>query len=148
MSTPLTDRITALTSQANAATGASDTTLSDAVGTLIAGFGKPELWKTVTLTETYAVQDVTTLGFWMSFLEIPQQDVLDGCVYFVRFIGNSAVRNYAVLFVIYAPNDAKTDLYSVCLRRNSGVQASLGSEKWAYADAGTIVSVYKIKGVF
>lgn len=39
MSTPLTDRINALTSQANAVTGASDTTLADAVGTLIAGFG-------------------------------------------------------------------------------------------------------------
>ena len=38
--------------------------------------------------------------------------------------------------------------YSVCLRRNSGIQASLGSEKWAYADAGTIVNAYKIKGVF
>ena len=39
MSTPLTDRITALTAQANAVTGASDTTLTDAVGTLIEGFG-------------------------------------------------------------------------------------------------------------
>lgn len=39
MSTPLTDRITALTAQANVVTGASDTTLTDAVGTLIAGFG-------------------------------------------------------------------------------------------------------------
>ena len=39
MSTPLTDRITGLTAQANAVTGASDTTLTDAVGALIAGFG-------------------------------------------------------------------------------------------------------------
>ena len=39
MSTPLTDRIAALTTQANAVTGASDTTLTDAVGTLMAGFG-------------------------------------------------------------------------------------------------------------
>lgn len=39
MNTPLTDRITALTSQANATTGASDTTLTDAVGRLIAGYG-------------------------------------------------------------------------------------------------------------
>ena len=38
MSTPLTDRITALTSQANAVTGASDTTLTDAVGRLIGGY--------------------------------------------------------------------------------------------------------------
>lgn len=39
MSTPLTDRINLLTSQANAATGGSDTTLSDAIETLIAGYG-------------------------------------------------------------------------------------------------------------
>lgn len=38
MSTPLTDRIEALTAQANAVTGASDTTLTDAVGTLISGY--------------------------------------------------------------------------------------------------------------
>lgn len=38
MSTPLTDRITALTAQANATTGASDTTLTDAVERLIAGY--------------------------------------------------------------------------------------------------------------
>lgn len=52
MSTPLTDRITALTSQANATTGASDTTLTDAIETLIAGYGGGgdiEPWKTVTL---------------------------------------------------------------------------------------------------
>lgn len=39
MSTPLTDRIETLTVQANAVTGASDTTLTDAIGTLIAGYG-------------------------------------------------------------------------------------------------------------
>lgn len=38
MSTPLTDRITALKVSANAVTGASDTTLTDAVGRLIDGY--------------------------------------------------------------------------------------------------------------
>lgn len=37
--TPLTDAINALTRYANETTGASDTTLSDAVGTLVAGYG-------------------------------------------------------------------------------------------------------------
>ena len=37
--TPLTDAIEALTRYANETTGASDTTLSDAVGTLVAGYG-------------------------------------------------------------------------------------------------------------
>lgn len=39
MATPLTDKITALTTAANETTGASDTTLGDAVATLIAGYG-------------------------------------------------------------------------------------------------------------
>ena len=39
MSTPLTDRIEALTASANAVTGESDTTLTDAVGRLIGGYG-------------------------------------------------------------------------------------------------------------
>ncbi len=48
MSTPLTDRIEALTAQANAVTGASDTTLTDAVGTLIAGYGSGGIDVTIT----------------------------------------------------------------------------------------------------
>lgn len=39
MPTPLTDAITALTTYANTVTGASDTTLSDAVATLASGYG-------------------------------------------------------------------------------------------------------------
>lgn len=39
MSTPLTDAINALTTYANSVTGASDTTLSDAVDTLVDGYG-------------------------------------------------------------------------------------------------------------
>lgn len=40
MATPLTDGINALTAYANEVTGASDTTLSDAVETLVAGYGQ------------------------------------------------------------------------------------------------------------
>lgn len=39
MATPLTDSINALTTYANEVTGASDTTLSDAVHTLASGYG-------------------------------------------------------------------------------------------------------------
>lgn len=39
MSQPLTDAINALTTYANSVTGASDTTLSDAVDTLVDGYG-------------------------------------------------------------------------------------------------------------
>lgn len=40
MATPLTDGINALTAYANEVTGASDTTLSDAVESLVAGYGQ------------------------------------------------------------------------------------------------------------
>lgn len=143
MSTPLTDGINALTAYANEVTSASDTTLSDAVGRLCEGYGTPELWKTVVLEEAYEVENVTTLGFWMSFLEIPQQDILDGYTYFVRFIGNSTVRNYSAIFAIYMPNDEKTDLYPVGLRVNREVQALIGYDKWMYAKAGTTIKVYR-----
>lgn len=46
MATPLTDAINALTTYANTVTGASDTTLSDAVGTLAAGYGGGGGWST------------------------------------------------------------------------------------------------------
>ena len=44
--TPLTDAINALTQYANETTGASDTTLSAAVGTLVAGYGGGGGWTT------------------------------------------------------------------------------------------------------
>lgn len=59
MSTPLTDAINALTTYANETTGASDTTLSAAVGTLAAGYGQggglPEL-QTFTVTASSSCQ--------------------------------------------------------------------------------------------
>ena len=44
MSTPLTDSINALTQYANEVTGKSDTTLSDAVQSLVDGYGSSELY--------------------------------------------------------------------------------------------------------
>ena len=79
MSTPLTDRITGLTAQANATTGASDATLSDAVGTLISGFEKPELWKTVALTEDHTSARTGNPVYWQSFfLVFPNKAFLMG----------------------------------------------------------------------
>lgn len=79
--TPLTDAINALTQYANETTGASDTTLSDAVGTLVAGYGgggggftADDIWQgnvdgTVTMNASlfpkpvsYAFQKITSLS--------------------------------------------------------------------------------------
>lgn len=60
MPTPLTDAIQALTTYANETTGASDTTLSAAVGTLVAGYGgggSDEMKKWVTLSDTTTTAD-------------------------------------------------------------------------------------------
>ena len=66
MSTPLTDRINSLTSQANSVTGASNTTLSDAVESLIAGYGGGESTVasgTVTIAEDAASLVLPSVSF-------------------------------------------------------------------------------------
>lgn len=68
--TPLTDAINALTTYANTVTGASDTTLSDAVATLASGYGGgggtlPRLlnFETVTPTENASSSNKIQLNF-------------------------------------------------------------------------------------
>lgn len=61
--TPLTDAINALTQYANETTGQSDTTLSDAVGTLVAGYGGGggggiSLLETITVTTDTRAVDI------------------------------------------------------------------------------------------
>lgn len=53
MSTPLTDAINALTTYANEVTGASDTTLSDAVYTLASGYGQGGVSTSNVVTGTF-----------------------------------------------------------------------------------------------
>lgn len=57
MSTPLTDGINALTAYANEVTGASDTTLSDAVGRLCDGYGGGDN----TFSKLFEIVDSVTL---------------------------------------------------------------------------------------
>ena len=61
--TPLTDAINALTQYANETTGASDTNLSDAVGTLVAGYGGGGSgWTTDGIATNSEPNGVITLG--------------------------------------------------------------------------------------
>lgn len=55
MSTPLTDAINALTAYANETTGLNDTALSDAVGSLVAGYGGSSGLGTITATTACGV---------------------------------------------------------------------------------------------
>lgn len=52
MATPLTDSINALTQYANETTGKQDTTLSDAVGSLVEGYGQGGAGETIIVTKT------------------------------------------------------------------------------------------------
>jgi hypothetical protein len=72
MATPLTDAITALTTYANTVTGASDTTLSDAVGTLAAGYGGggSSPWTKVdeiVLSENVRTVNIDTTGYQSTY---------------------------------------------------------------------------------
>jgi len=69
MATPLTDSINALTAYANGVTGASDTTLSDAVHTLASGYGGggTSSWTKVAETSyqiTYSATGASTHATW------------------------------------------------------------------------------------
>lgn len=139
MSTPLTDRIAALTSQANAVTGASDTTLTDAVGTLIAGFGQSALWKTVALEDSHERDAVGNASYWTQFLEIPSD--IDNDTYYVEFAGNTSTSTYKADFILYSPAVR-------CNSRNGGASISnlMSTSRSLWAAAGTTINVYKIGG--
>ena len=66
--TPLTDAINALTTYANETTGASDTTLSAAVGTLVAGYGQGSVTDDDLATRNYSgnivLNTTTTIQDW------------------------------------------------------------------------------------
>ena len=77
MSTPLTDGINALTQYANETTGKQDTTLSDAVGSLVEGYGQGGInW----------FKKISSLSYLFYQKELPEPLVLD-------FEGNTITRN-------------------------------------------------------
>lgn len=148
MSTPLTDRITGLTAQANAVTGASDTTLTDAVGTLIAGFGKPELWKTVTIEEDHTSQSTANPVYWRSFFEISEQDILDGYIYFCVVSGNSGYESGASYYVGNGVYFASGSIIFAAFARSKTTPANIAMYRpdyYAYMSAGTTINIYRFR---
>lgn len=144
MSTPLTDSINALTRYANEVTGESNTNLSDAVESLVAGYGA--FWKTITLEEEYGGKGIIN---FMNFLEIPSEDVLSGYVFFCEVLGNQIDTIYATRFAIFKvfegyPNEVnaiiikKSTFNSVSFGRASTVGFSIS--------AGAVINIYKFKG--
>lgn len=140
MSQPLTDAITALTTYSNTVTGASDTTLSDAVATLAAGYGGggsiPKLiaCKTIVpesnadsshpLTVQMGTPNTTYYIYWVVAESIPSPDsVLYKALYQLRGNLNSANLNPSA---ILRPNGTiGTDANLISYNSSTGV-LSLG----------------------
>ena len=151
MSTPLTDRIEALTAQANAKTGASDTTLTDAVETLIAGFGSGgdiELWKTVTLEEAHESAGIANPVYWGQFLEITTQEDFGGALYLALFIGNTGTvkPDFNADLLIYLQYGG--EIKSINARGGyASAGLSMATSRSLHASEGTVIKIYKIGGL-
>jgi hypothetical protein len=152
MSTPLTDRINALTAQANEKTGAEDVTLTDAVGRLIGGYGILELWKTVTLEEDHTSPSIGNPVYWRSFWGIPEQDILDGYIFLVVTSNNDGyldkTSSYYMGNALYFRDvlaDGKSFINAVIARAPFGNGASYRSDYYTYANAGTVFNIYRFK---
>ena len=152
MSTPLTDSINALTAYANETTGASDTTLSDAVGRLCEGFGKPELWKTVTLDNNHTSSNQANPIYWQSFFGISEQDILDGYIYLVIPTNNIGyLRKHDAFHVgvgIYFRDvleDGAPFVNAVFARTPFNSGATYRENYYAFATKGTVFTIYRFK---
>lgn len=146
MSTPLTDGINALTAYANEVTGASDTTLSDAVETLIAGFGKGEggaLWKSVTLEEDYILSSNGCIPQWIERLEIDELTDLDEYIYLYDFNGNTEGNLYANMLIVRQGSGSSRLVINI-RGSYSNVSTSEASNRAFYATTGTVINIYRL----
>lgn len=140
MSTPLTDRINSLISQANEATGVIDTTLSDAVETLIAGYGQDSGAETVTVTATAT----NTHQCMANIFGTPET----GYLYAALLTGKPKETWVADQFIggIGLKYQTSVDFYGTSLRyRNSAIsQANIASNYDAKMEVGDVYTVIKI----
>lgn len=146
MSTPLTDGINALTTYANEVTGASDTTLSDAVGRLCEGYGGSDtLWKTIVLDEYYDRNGLINL---LDLCGISRQSVLDGGIYFVECLNNSDNSNYTFKCAIIKVFEGyEGEVNAIIIRKRGYAQVIFGhaSNVGMNMSAGSVINIYKIK---
>lgn len=148
MATPLTDSINALTRYANETTGATDTTLSDAVESLVAGYGGGGdscLWRTVTLEESHEADNIGNALYWGSFLDIASQTDLDEYTYVAVFTNNRPSNmTYCTNLISYVSVSGTIKCSSIRNDwSNTMNQYNAGRSLWA--SAGAIINIYKIK---
>lgn len=149
MSTPLTDSINALTAYANETTGKQDTTLSDAVGSLVEGYGRVGLVKSEYMA-SYTVETswenntdgnpINVFNTVSSALGIDANDLAPTQAFILVFRNNNA-SSYKVDF-IYRTKEQNYGSYS--LRGNREKLRGYNTSVSTWATIGTIIDVYKL----
>lgn len=154
MSTPLTDRIAALTSQANATTGASDTTLTDAVGTLISGYRQSAL-VTVEYIGRYTLSaswendrdgnPVAIYNVICNALGISDSDLSAIDAYVMTVIDNQNTGSYSAN-MLYKTKDTSSASYSI--RNNKLLIRGWNTGVSLWISQGAVIEVHKITYTF
>lgn len=152
MSTPLTDGINALTAYANETTGASDTTLSDAVGRLCEGYNGGNSLFTVEKIKTYTVEEswendangnsvaiFTTLG-------LDRNDLTNCSETFLCIFKNNLSNQYKCDFIQYSKDAIASSNGAYACRNNyTSMRSANSTSTSVWASIGTIIDVYKVK---
>lgn len=142
MATPLTDSINALTAYANEVTGKSDTTLSDAVGSLVNGYNNivsTEFIKSYTVPASWENSTDGNIPAILIAIGLDYTDLLANEVYVVIVRNNQAEQKYkGKAFFIPAYSNSK---YGI---RNE-TQIIPASSSWNfYVSEGAVIDVYKL----
>ena len=149
MSTPLTDGINALTAYANETTGASDTTLSDAVERLCEGYGLSSI-ATAELLQTYKVPTswenstdgnvpaiLTAMGY--NYNALPANEA-----YLCVVKGNTASEANYRGDMFYMAKSTTSNILGYMLRNNKTAIVSAAKNYYFFVSEGAEIDVYKL----
>ena len=143
MSTPLTDSINALTQYANEVTGKQDATLSDAVGSLVEGYGGGS-WKTLEVTAPEEIyQRADLIKTWLESI-VPESSM--AIVWRNNFVyDRNSTRGTGTLLTAVIINNVPCMYTRYFNGLNSqGLPTSWGSNFYLSVDAGdTYTIAYK-----
>ena len=137
MATPLTDSINALTQYANEVTGKQDTTLSDAVGSLVEGYGQGGSWKTLEVTASEEIyQRADLIKTWLESV-VPESSM--AIIWRNNFVyDRNATRGAGTLLIAVIINNTPS-VYTRYFNSNVNSQnlpTSWGSNFYLSVDAG------------
>ena len=150
--TPLTDAINALTTYSNTVTGASDTTLSEAVATLASGYGGGGtapygfVSEKVTVAETGVTTGTNNSLAVLQSFEPALLDTDDRNMYVFFFEGNT-ITTKGARFGVYQRVGANAQLYGTCRRNGTNQVWATNSSQDFYYSAGTKVHVLKFNSL-